>query len=81
MSALCSSSWKGIALEGLYANYLQVGHNAFEFFLDFGRIENETEQAELCARLVTSPGHAKAMLQTLQEAIDTYEQTYGPIIY
>ena len=65
--------------EGRYANCLRVGHNAFEFVLDFGQVFSENEKAELCARIVTSPNHAKAMLETLQEAVDTFEQTFGCI--
>ena len=48
--------------------------------LDFGQVFNENEEAELYTRIITSPGHAKDMLQTLQEAIDIYEQTFGRII-
>jgi hypothetical protein len=80
MSSDSSRTQKDSALEGRYTNYLQVGHNAYEFFLDFGQILTETEEAELYARFVTSPGHAKAMLQTLKEAIDNYEQNFGHII-
>jgi hypothetical protein len=32
------------ALEGKYANYFKVGHNAFEFILDFGQLYLETQE-------------------------------------
>lgn len=66
-------------LEGQYANHLEVGHNAFEFLLDFYQCFDENEEAELCSRIITNPADAKAMLATLQEAVDVFEQTFGPI--
>ena len=33
-------------LEGRYANYFKVGHNAFEFLLDFGQLAREDERVE-----------------------------------
>lgn len=41
--------------EGRYANYLKVGHNSFEFMLDFSQFYSESAKAELCARIITSP--------------------------
>lgn len=40
-------------LEGRYANYFKVGHNAFEFVLDFGQFYPGSEKAELCTRIIT----------------------------
>lgn len=66
--------------EGQYANCLSVGHNAFEFVLDFSQEFSENEEAEQYMRIVTSPVHAKAMMATLQAAIEAYESAYGPVI-
>ena len=66
-------------LEGQYANYFKVGHNAYEFVIDFGQYYTESEEAELCTRVVTSPIYAKAFLETLCESIERYERTYGTI--
>ena len=66
-------------LEGRYANYFKVGHNAFEFLLDFGQFYPESEKAQLHTRIITSPIYAKALLETLQESIGRYEQTFGSI--
>jgi hypothetical protein len=33
-------------LEGRYANYFKVGHNAFEFLLDFGQLYAESREAQ-----------------------------------
>ena len=68
-----------IRFDGQYANCLRVGHNAFEFVLDFSQEFDENEEAEQCVRIVTSPFHAKAMAMTLQAAVDAYELDFGPI--
>ena len=70
---------KGRKLEGRYANYFKVGHNAFEFVLDFGQFYQGSEKAELCTRIVTSPVYANAFLETHRESIDRYELTFGAI--
>ncbi len=65
--------------EGRYANYFQVGHNAFEFLLGFGQFYPETEKAQLHTRIITSPIYAKALLEIIRESLDQYEQIFGPI--
>jgi hypothetical protein len=66
-------------LEGRYANFFKVGHNAFEFLLDFGQSYAEIEQAQLHTRIITNPIYAKALFETLRESIERYEQTFGAI--
>lgn len=66
-------------LEGRYANYFEVGHNAVEFLIDFGQFYPESAQGQIHTRIVTSPAYAKALLQTLRESMDSYEGTFGPI--
>ena len=66
-------------LEGRYANYFKVGHNAFEFVIDFSQFYPESEEAELCVRIITPPIYAKTLLETLRGAIEHYEQTFGVI--
>jgi hypothetical protein len=66
-------------LEGRYANYFTVGHNAVEFLLDFGQFYPEAEHATLHTRIITSPQYAMALLETLREAIERYEQSFGAI--
>ncbi len=67
------------SLEGRYANYFKVGHNAFEFLLDFGQLYPEGKEAGLHTRIITSPIYAKALLELLRESIDRYEETFGAI--
>lgn len=66
-------------LEGRYANYFKVGHNAYEFFIDFGQYTAENEQAELYTRIITSPIYAKAFLNILLESIKQHECVFGSI--
>ena len=75
----CEDSQDTGALEGRYANYFKVGHNAVEFLLDFGQLYSESEKAQRHTRIVTSPIYAKALLEIIRESLDRYEQTFGPI--
>jgi hypothetical protein len=66
-------------IEGRYANYFEVGHNAIEFLLDFGQYYPERQQARMYTRIIISPIYAKALFRTLGESIEQYEQTFGVI--
>ena len=66
-------------IEGQYANYFKVGHNAFEFVLDFGQFYPENGNAQLHTRIITSPENAKCLLELLQKSIGQYEKEHGPI--
>lgn len=66
-------------LEGRYANYFKVGHNALEFVIDFGQHYSGTEDAELYTRIVTGPCYAKSLLEILKESIEQYEKAFGII--
>ena len=72
-------SMGGKKIEGKYANYFMVGHNAFEFVIDFGQYYSENEEAEPYTRIVTSPCYARELLETLRESIERYEKTFGDI--
>lgn len=65
--------------EGRYGNYFKVGHNAFEFVLDAGQVYPESDEEQLCTRIITSPAYAKALLETLRGAIEQYEERFGMI--
>jgi hypothetical protein len=79
MADECKGSDDSSQREGRYANYFKVGHNAFEFILDFGQLYSESERAQFHTRIITGPVYAKSMLAILKEAIDRYEQTFGTI--
>jgi len=71
------ASLDGRKPEGRYSNYFKVGHNAFEFVLDFGQFYPENGDPRLHTRIITSPIYARALLETLQESIARYEQAFG----
>jgi uncharacterized protein DUF3467 len=66
-------------LEGRYANSFRIGHNAFEFLLDFGQVSPEHEEAQFHSRIITGPVFAKAFAKLLQDALSRYEQVFGVI--
>jgi hypothetical protein len=66
-------------VEGRYANYFKVGHNAFEFVLEFAQSYSDPPEEKAHTRIVTSPVYAKELLAVLQQAIAEYERAFGPI--
>ena len=65
--------------EGKYANYFEVGHNPFEFYLDFGQFDPQSEKVQMMARILTSPACAKMLGKTLSSSVESFEQEHGPI--
>ncbi|HKZ80722.1 MAG TPA: DUF3467 domain-containing protein [Pyrinomonadaceae bacterium] len=66
-------------LEGRYANYFKVGHNALEFVFDFGQFYTGSEMPHLHTRIITNPSYAKALLETLGRSVAQYERTFWEI--
>lgn len=62
-----------------YVNVMRIAHNNREFFFDFAQTGIEPGVANLLSRMVTTPGHAKAMLIALSDNIRKYEQKFGEI--
>jgi Protein of unknown function (DUF3467) len=70
------------SLRGCYANYFEVGHNAFEFLLDFGQHYPESTspdpaRARLHTRIIVVPVYARALLELLRDAIARHEALFG----
>jgi hypothetical protein len=65
--------------EARYANYFEIGHNAFEFIFDFGQYHPESRTAQMQCRIVTGPVYAKLLAEMFQASIARFEQEYGPI--
>jgi hypothetical protein len=66
-------------LEAKYANYFEIGHNAFEFLLDFGQKYTGNDECRMHARIVTGPSYAKELMRVLAKSIEQYEQAFGEI--
>lgn len=79
MSDACNTAHEHGDPEGRYANYFEIGHNAFEFILDFGQLYAEQGKARLHTRIIMGPAYAGALLDTLRKAIGRYIDSYGPV--
>jgi hypothetical protein len=69
----------GDFLEGRYANYFEIGHNAFEFLLDFGQLYSEAPEGRMHTRIVTSPIFARRLAVVLNRTLSQYDQAYGRV--
>jgi hypothetical protein len=63
----------------VYANYFEVGHNAFEFLIDFGQFQPEAGSVRMHSRIVSGPVHAKLLAQLVTQAISRFEAEHGEI--
>ncbi|HDR05663.1 MAG TPA: DUF3467 domain-containing protein [Candidatus Marinimicrobia bacterium] len=64
---------------GEYSNLAVVTHSPSEFVLDFCQVMPGMPKANVTARIILSPQHAKALLHTLQTNIQRYERQFGSI--
>jgi len=55
---------------GRYANAFRVGFNAFEVVIEFGEQFSEGEGECTHTRIVTNPVFARALLDSLADALD-----------
>lgn len=59
-----------------YANYFEVGHNAYEFLIDACQLEPQTGAVQFMGRLAVSPVHAKLLTQLLSRSIEQFEELH-----
>jgi hypothetical protein len=64
-------------LKGRYSNLLRITHTREEFILDFLNVVPPI--GIVTARLITSPGHMKRILQALAANVARYEEAFGAI--
>ena len=69
----------GRALIADYANYFEVGHNAYEFLVDFGQIDPQSGVIHMNSRFAVGPTHAKLLSRLLQGAVAQFETQFGQI--
>jgi hypothetical protein len=62
-----------------YANYFEIGHNAFEFLIDAGQLEPQSGTFQLMSRIAVGPVHAKLLAQLLARSIAQYEAAHQEI--
>lgn len=66
--------------EGRYANYFEIGYNLYEFYVDFGQYDPQTEKVQMYTRIMTSPAYAKMLVATLASSVEGFEREHGPIL-
>ena len=71
-----SADQDDISSRAQYSNLFRIGFNATEFLFDFGRQFEGTEE-RFYQRIITSPGHAKALSRLLSDSVSSYEEKYG----
>lgn len=82
MSDECTPPADVGSLRGRYANYFEVGHNAFELLLDFGQHYPESTspdpaRARLHTRIIVVPVYARAFLELLRDSVARHEALFG----
>jgi len=64
---------------GTYANFVNIIHNPAEFVLDFARVVPGRTDVRILSRILTTPVHAKQLLNALAQNIAMYEKSFGSI--
>lgn len=64
---------------GVYINFANIIHNAAEFVLDFARVVPGRTDVRVLSRVMTTPLHAKQLLNALAQNIALYEKNFGVI--
>jgi len=65
--------------EGVYANFFMINNSPSEFVIDFGRILPGLPNAKIYSRVLTTPQHAKQLLNILEKKIEDFEKMNGEI--
>lgn len=65
--------------EGIYSNLAIITHSPAEFVIDFTRVLPGVPKAKVLARVITTPQHARLLLNALRDNIDKYEKSFGEI--
>ena len=58
-----------------YANFFQIGHNAFEVLIEFGQQEN------IHTRIYLSPQHAQILSNLLLDTLQQQKQLFGKTLF
>ncbi len=65
--------------EGIYSNLAIITHSPAEFVIDFTRVVPGAPKAKVHARIITTPQHAKMLLNALKDNIEKFESKFGEI--
>lgn len=74
----------------LYVNYFEMGHNPFEFLIDFGQFRPAMASADehgegegatvIHSRLAMAPPYAKMLSEMLVRSVRDHEHQHGEIV-
>ncbi|MBC8214800.1 MAG: DUF3467 domain-containing protein [Candidatus Marinimicrobia bacterium] len=65
--------------QGEYSNLAIITHSPAEFILDFAQVLPGLPKANVKARIIMTPSHAKTLLMILQDNVRKFEEKYGEI--
>jgi Protein of unknown function (DUF3467) len=67
----------------IYVNYFELGHNPFEFLVDFGQFHPGLAEGDgataIHSRIALAPPYAKMLSDLLARSVREHEIEYGPI--
>ncbi len=64
---------------GAYVNLTLVNHTETEFVFDFIFVQPLEPRATVRARIISSPKHAKRLLNALSDNVRRYEERWGVV--
>ncbi|MBZ9628098.1 DUF3467 domain-containing protein [Psychroflexus sp. CAK57W] len=65
--------------QGIYSNLAIINHSQTEFVLDFVNIMPGSPKNKVRSRIILTPQHAKRLLRALNDNINRFEKSQGPI--
>src|SRR5205085_12228866 len=65
--------------QGQYVNFANIIHSPSEFVIDLGRVVPGRPDVKIYSRVITTPLHAKQLLEALAHNIGLYESKFGEI--
>lgn len=65
--------------QGVYANFAIIANASSEFIMDFASFLPGMPKADVRARVIMAPEHAKRLLLALQQRVSDYELQFGKI--
>ena len=65
--------------QGEYINFANIIHSPSEFVIDLGRVVPGRPEVKIYSRVITTPLHAKQLLEALAHNIGLFESKFGEI--
>jgi len=65
--------------QGMYCNLAVVNHTDVDFVLDFIYLQPMQPKAKVRSRIITSPKHAKKLIEALSDNLKRFEDKFGTI--